>query len=156
MVKIVTGKINSLKTTRLLNHYQESLKGDGFIAEKIMKDNLVFGYDLVRLSDKFRVPYVRRNIYLEEGKEVIYQVGPYCFYEDAFKVIESSVRSFIVNRTSPVYLDEISLLELEDKGLHKVLVDLLESKVDLVLVVRSDILDLVVEKYGLTDVILVE
>ncbi|MFA7075292.1 MAG: nucleoside-triphosphatase [Candidatus Izemoplasmatales bacterium] len=151
MVKIVTGKINSLKTTRMLEHYQKEQKGDGFIAKKIMQHRQVHSYNLIQLSNKKEMPLIIRDIYDDELKEIIYKLGPYHFYKDAFDYIEYMVDEFIVNKISPIYLDEISILELDNKGYHHVLTKLLDNNVDLVLVIRSDILTDVLKKYNIKE-----
>lgn len=150
MVKIVTGKINSFKTTRLEAYFQKNKVGDGFIAKKVMKDNLVLRYDLVRLSDQLQIPYIVRESLLRDEK-VIYKIGPYCFLESAFNFVESEVKRFIREGISPVYLDEISLLELDDLGYHSILKELLAENIDLVLVIREDLLEKVLAKYEITE-----
>jgi nucleoside-triphosphatase THEP1 len=151
MIKIVTGKINSYKTTRLFNHYQDSLLGDGFIARKMMKNDLVYGYDLIQLSNGYKIPFIRRDIFDDTAYEVIYKLGPYHFFESAFLYVEEKIDEFIKQGISPIYLDEISLLELQDQGFHQVLLKLLEQKIDLVLVIREDLLEQVLTKYKIED-----
>lgn len=147
MVKIVTGKINSCKSTKLKKYYDDSLKGDGFIAEKHMQGNFVQHYDLIHLSTGQRIPYIVRNDFYDGKEEIIYQKGPYLFYKSAFDTVEKMVDEFICKNISPIYLDEISLLELEDKGFHKVLKKCLASNMNLCLVVREDLIDKVLNKY---------
>jgi nucleoside-triphosphatase THEP1 len=155
MVKIVTGKINSYKSTRLLELYSKDHLGDGFIAKKIMKNDLVMGYDLIQLSNKKEITFIRRDIYDEGIEDVIYKLGPYHFFKSAFEYVEKEVDDFIKRGISPIYLDEISLLELEDKGFHKVLIKLLKNKIDLCLVVRVDLLERVLEKYQINDNVII-
>ncbi|MDT8336190.1 MAG: nucleoside-triphosphatase [Candidatus Izemoplasmatales bacterium] len=155
MVKIVTGKINSYKSTRLLELYNKDHLGDGFIAKKIMKNDLVMGYDLVQLSNKKEIPFIRRDIYDKGIEDVIYQLGPYHFFKSAFEYVEKEVEDFSKRGVSPIYLDEISLLELEENGFHKVLVKLLKKEIDLCLVVRVDLLDRVLEKYQIKDKVII-
>ncbi len=151
MVKIVTGKINSFKTTRLLKHYELHGLGDGFIAVKHMNNNLVKAYDLVRLSDKLTIPYIIRDIYDTNEEEIVYQLGPYRFYKSTQDFVEKAIDDFIEKKTSPIYLDEISLLELNNQGYHKVLTKLLDMKIDLVLVIREDLLKKVIDKYQIKE-----
>lgn len=152
MVKIVTGRINSFKTTRLLNYYLENNKGDGFIAKKIMNDSLVYGYNLQRLSTGEEIPFVIRDIYWNESSKIIYKLGPYCFYEEAFDYIDNIIDDFIKKGINPVYLDEIGVLELNGQGFDKALKRLILANMDLCLVVRSDLLDKVCERYGFKEV----
>jgi nucleoside-triphosphatase THEP1 len=152
MIRIVTGKINSQKSTRLLEYYQDHPQGDGFISRKIMQGNLVYGYNLLQLSNNKLIPFVIRDIYDDGSKAIICKVGPYHFYEDAFNYVEEMVDDFIAKKISPVFLDEISLLELNDQGFHQVLVKLIENDMDLCLVVRDDLINQVVHKYQMKEV----
>lgn len=147
MVKIVTGRINSYKTTRLKNYYDINKIGDGFIALKTMKDNLVYKYDLVQLSDGLVIPFIIRDIFDDNKKEVLYELGPYRFYKEAFKIVEDKIGEFVIKGIEPIFLDEISLLELNDLGFSKVLKRLLDKNIDLCLVIREDLLDKVLEKF---------
>ena len=152
MVKIVTGRINSFKTTRLQNYYKENPIGDGFIAKKIMKDSLVYGYNLQRLSTGEEIPFVIRDIYLDESKKIIYQLGPYLFYESAFTYLDRMIDEFIKKRVCPIYLDEIGVLELSGKGFDSIIKRIVLADINLCLVVRSDLLDKVIERYGFKEV----
>lgn len=147
MVKIVTGKINSYKTTRLKKYYDMTKIGDGFIALKTMKDNLVYKYDLIQLSNGEVIPFIIRDTFDDLKKEVLYQLGPYHFYKEAFEIVEEKIEEFIIKGIEPIFLDEISLLELNDLGFSQVLKRLLDKKIDLCLVIREDLLDKVLTKF---------
>lgn len=151
MVKIVTGRINSCKSTRLEELFKQDHLGDGFIAKKIMNNNLVYGYNLIQLSNHKEIPFIRRDIFDEGNEDIIYKLGPYHFFKSAFQFVDEKIDEFLKFGISPIYIDEISLLELENKGFHKVLVKLLQSEVDLCLVVREDLLEKVLEKYQIKD-----
>lgn len=155
MIKIITGKINSFKTTKLIDYYQREKKGDGFAAIKIMEKDVVKAYHLLHLSKAKEIPYIKRNDH-EISEEIIYEIGPYRFLKSALGYVESEVDKLIEKRIEPVFLDEISLLELDDQGFHKILKKLLAANMDLVLVIRTDLLQAVVEKYGFKDFELIE
>ncbi|HKL47508.1 MAG TPA: nucleoside-triphosphatase [Candidatus Izemoplasmatales bacterium] len=151
MITIVTGNINSLKTTRLKAHYDARQLGDGFLCLKTMMNDLVHHYDLYRLSTKEQFPFIIREDFYQNEKKIRYQMGPYLFYDQAFKRVEGSVEVMIKAGVSPIYLDEIGLLELKNQGFHHILMQLLHAAVDLCLVIRSDLLDKVIEKYQIED-----
>lgn len=151
MVKIVTGKINSFKTTKIRRIYDEMQIGDGFITEKVMKGNLVYGYKLVRLKDKYTIDFIIRDIYDDGSKEIIYQLGPYHFYQEAFIFVHNEIKRFIREGVNPVFLDEISLLELNNMGFYQGLLELLNANIDLYLVIRIDLLDRVVKKFNIQE-----
>ena len=152
MVKIVTGRINSYKTTRLKNHFDENQLGDGFISKKIMKSDLVYGYTLVQLSNKNETPFVIRDSFWDGFTKIKYKLGPYCFFEDAFEFLDKKIDEFISNNISPIYLDEVGILELNGQGYDHVLRKLIKNKTDLCLVVREDLLDQVCKEYGFIEV----
>lgn len=147
MVKIVTGKINSYKTTRLQAYYNEHLMGDGFVAIKTMDGSLVHHYDLVKLSTNESVPYIVRDLYLDKSLSVKYQIGPYCMLESACSWVENQIQLMIDNKVSPIYLDEIGLLELKGLGFAGILEKLLKLNIDLCLVVRQDLLESVIKYF---------
>jgi len=113
---------------------------------------LVYGYNLQRLSTGEEIPFVIRDIYLDENSKIIYQLGPYLFYESAFIYLDKIIDEFIKNKISPVYLDEIGVLELNGQGFDQVINRLIEAGIDLCLVVRNDLLDQVCERYGFKEV----
>ncbi len=151
MVKIVTGKINSFKTTKIKKIFDEKQIGDGLIAEKIMRGNLVYGYKLIRLKDKFSMDFIIRDIYDDSSKDIIYKLGPYHFYQEAFSFINKEIQRFIKEGVNPVFLDEISLLELNNMGYYQGLLELLKANIDLYLVVRRDLLERVLQKFKIED-----
>jgi nucleoside-triphosphatase THEP1 len=53
----------------------------------------------------------------------------------------------VLEGVSPIYLDEIGMLELNNKGLHHILLSLLDQSVDLCLVIREDLVEDVIKKY---------
>lgn len=151
MVKIVTGKINDYKTTRLKDHYDKHLCGDGFIAIKRMLGDKVHSYELYKLSSKERRPYIIRDEFHDNLQTVLYKKGPYLFLKSAFDYLNNQINQMIEDKVSPIYLDEISLLELEGKGLYKILKKILREKIDCVLVVRQDLLDQILIKFSINN-----
>lgn len=152
MVKIVTGSMNSFKTTRLENLFNEDHLGDGFVSKKIMKDSLVYGYNLKRLSTEEEIPLVIRDIYWDGVKKIIFQIGPYCFFEEALIYLERIIDDFIIKNVNPVYLDEVGILELEGQGFDSIIKKLIEADIDLCLVVRTDLVARVCKHYNFINV----
>ncbi|MDA3931518.1 MAG: hypothetical protein PF513_02140 [Tenericutes bacterium] len=149
MVKIVTGKINSYKSTRLQVYYEDTLLGDGFIAKKHMIDNLVHSYDLVKLSTKETTPYIIRDDFYNGISDIKYVIGPYYMLASAIEYVEKEIEKMIQQKVSPIFLDEISLLELSEKGFYSILKKLLLLNIDLCIVVREDLLEKVLEKFSI-------
>lgn len=151
MVKIVTGKINSYKTTRLNAYYQKNRKGDGFISVKTMQGSKVHHYDLMQLSSKKKMLYMIREEFLETSQKVKIQIGPYCMLDSAFMWLEKEIEFMVSQGITPIYLDEIGLLELENKGLAEILKKLIKLNIDLCLVIRQDLLKDVIEYFKIKE-----
>jgi len=152
MVSIVTGNINSGKTTRMLAHYLATKTGDGFLSLKIMKDGLVMGYDSLWLSTMLEKPLIIRAENCSPQTLVACQIGPYCFLEETMNWINQAIDTMILNHVSPIYLDEIGGLELAHSGFESILTKLLASSLDLVIAVRSELVEDVMTHFHIKDV----
>jgi len=147
MVKIVTGKINSSKTTKALHIYNYSKLGDGFLSIKNMENDLVLSYDAQRLSTHEKRRLIVHQKHSKESFTSYQSLGPYLFNLDTICWIETCVDQFIFNQTSPIYLDEIGLLELQGNGFDSILRKLLSTNIDLILVIREDLIEKVISHY---------
>jgi nucleoside-triphosphatase THEP1 len=148
MVKIVTGKMNSYKTTRLREFYERHPFGDGFVSIKHMQNDRVHHYDLYRLSTQQTHPFIIRDVFLkDDDQEIRYQIGPYCFLESAFQMIEKEIEVMIKNKISPIYIDEIGSLELEGKGFAPIIHQLMALNIDLCVVIREEFIHQVIDYF---------
>ena len=151
MLNIVTGRINSSKTTKITELYNLTKKGDGFVSIKKMNNDLVHSYDILRLATNERKRLVIRDIYKDYEEEVCCQIGPYLFSTQIVGYIENTIRELIKNKVSPIYLDEIGLLELDDLCFHNIFTEMLSSKLDLFVTIRKDLLKKVISKYKIKE-----
>jgi len=153
MITIITGSINRGKTTKMIEHYHTHLKGDGFVSLKIMDIDHVNHYETMKLStQEKKVIMVHELDYLNKDQEGTVKIGPYYLIYDAFSWVEDEIRKMIQKRTSPIYLDEIGMLELKGEGFHQILCEMLASDLDLILVVRESLRHDVVSTYQMKDV----
>jgi nucleoside-triphosphatase THEP1 len=156
MVTIIFGLMNTGKTTCLIEHYQKHQQGDGFAAIKRLKDDRVMAYDAMRLSDEhwFRLCAHEANSgETFEGREMI---GPYVFNQAAIKVIDLTIDHLIDQGTSPIYFDEIGMLELSGKGLDRSLRKVINAGLDMVLSIRTDLVEQVIHHYGLSKIHMID
>lgn len=151
MVKIITGKINSGKSTTIQRLYNKHKKGDGFISVKNMYETSVQSYDILRLSTLKRKEFVVKEGFYDP-EDIACQIGPYLFYQDTLLYIEKEIKDMIVQGITPIYLDEIGQLELYDQCFHKIFELILESNVDCVISVREDLVQEVIRKYQIQEV----
>ncbi len=155
-VNIVTGKMNSGKTTRIKQLYQAHQKGEGIVSRKIMIDRDVFGYYAQRLSDNFEFPlmihekYFDRSIYVERSfssRSIGETIGPYKIYKKALKAINDILHHAIKQGKSPIYLDEVGMLELRDKGFAPIIRFAIKHDIDLVMTIREDLIESVMQHF---------
>jgi len=152
MIKIVTGKINSQKTTRMMDLFLKDRQGDGFISLKVMSDQKVYGYHAMKLSSREkRLLLVHKDFYLSEFF-AIEKIGPYLIHPEVKKWIEQDIEKMIQKKVQPIYLDEIGALELGGLGFDSIFKKMVSSNLNLIIVVREDMIDLVVKHYQLKDV----
>ncbi|MDX1359167.1 MAG: nucleoside-triphosphatase [Clostridia bacterium] len=140
MVKIITGPINSGKTTALINEYKKS-GGDGFASLKLMEGDEVNGFDLIRLATGEKRPFIRRSGEEPKGWLANCTLGPYTFSDEAVWWIESVVSDLVAKGVSPLYLDEVGILETDGRCLHETLIKLLESNLDICFTARDKLVD---------------
>ena len=152
MMTIITGKINSGKSTTIKQRYDISNKGDGFVSLKTMQKDKVHSYDILRLKTNETKLFVIREEFFQHDVEVECQIGPYIFIKEAFDYIEKEIRQMIKSNVSPIYLDEIGELELYDKCFSTVFQEIVDSQLDCVITVREDLIQKVVNKFNIKEV----
>lgn len=151
MVKIITGKINSGKSTTIQRIYNKDRKGDGFISVKNIYQKTVQSFDILRLSTLKTKEFVVKDGFYDPD-DIACQIGPYLFYKDTLLYIEKTLNEMIEQGVTPIYLDEIGQLELYDQCFHNVFQMILKSDVDCVISVREDLVTQVIEKYKIKEV----
>lgn len=151
MIHIITGNINSFKTTRLKALYKTNQLGDGFVSIKQMKDNHVLYYQLERLKDQSLEMFIINTLYHRCPFRDFDQLGPYAFDKSVFKEVEQITADLIDHQVSPLYIDEIGLLELKHRGFYKTLSMMVDSGLDVYFTCRKSHLDDVLETFAITD-----
>ena len=154
MIHFITGKINSYKTTRLLELYQDHLSGDGFAMIKTMQENIVKHYHLQRLSTKEKSLFVIRQVDLTDDFHVACQIGPYLFNQDVLVQASKVFDQLIKEEVSPLFLDEVGVLELENSGFSQILKNIVSSGLDAYLVVRTDLVEEVVKSFQIKEYVI--
>ena len=152
MIHIVTGKMNSGKSTKLGSIYNQTQQGDGFISVKRMHYDKVHGYEIIKLSSKEFNPLVIREEFSHQNMKIACQIGPYLFMEDTLRHVEQEIESMINNKVSPLFLDEIGQLELYDQCFDNIFRKMVESNAELYITVREDLVQQVIDKYQIKEV----
>ncbi len=156
MVNIITGKINSGKSTVITKIYKKRKQGDGFVSVKRMQQSKVHSYEIMKLSDKSSRLLVIRAEYVDRDVEVACEIGPYLFLKNTLTYVEDEIKKMIQNNISPIYLDEIGELELYDQCFDGIFKKILEADVECYITVRSNLVQKVIDKYNLKNVNIVE
>lgn len=155
MITIVTGKINSFKTTRLKELYLNHPEGDGFLSIKKMHENQVLSYDLYRLKTGETRPFIV-TLKPENETEIETILGPYYFLKSGFAWVEEVLSNIIDRDNKCVFLDEIGILEMNELGFHKILTKCIEAKLELYLTIRKDLITSFQEKYQVKEMVILE
>lgn len=147
---IITGEINSGKTTRMKKIFLKNSKGDGFICKKSYCDNLFTGYDIERLSDGFSLPFIRLKEEYNKKEGTIYSTGKYIFLETSFFRVTELIREMIERKTDPIYIDELGPLELNRECFYQSVKDIQKSNLSIVSCVRKGCLEEVQKLFNLS------
>lgn len=152
MVNIITGKMNSGKTTKLLDLYNDIKKGNGIISRKKMIGSSVFGFFAYVLETKEEFPYmIHQKQMKEETASFIYQIGPYLVYKKTQLFIEQFYIELIDNRISPLYFDEVGKLELSNRGFYSSIKYALDKNIDIYMTIREDLVDSILKHFNILD-----
>ena len=156
MIYIVTGNINSGKTTRLLSLYEKQLKGDGFILPKIYIKGKYAGQQITRLLNRQSVSFSRKQGFIPENWVEKYCLDTYSFCTEGFDFAFEIIQEAIKNNSNPIYIDEIGPLELEEKGFYQFLPELLESDLTIIISVRRLLLKNILDRFKIKKFIIIE
>lgn len=151
MVTIVTGKINSGKTTRLKELYHSLNKGNGIVAVKEMIGSDVHGFHGHVLKSGFEFPYMIHENYKRQDSGFIDSIGPYYIYKQAQYFIDNFFEIEISNRISPLFFDEVGKLEMNGGGYDLSIQLALQAKIDLYISVREDLIADVLKHYSIKE-----
>lgn len=156
MIRIITGPVDSGKTTRMLGLYQLAVPGTagGFVSRKLFRNEAFAGYEISRLADgESRILAVLAD---EESAGTAalprdsFLFGRFIFFNDAFRFGESIIEALQQEPgITDLYLDEIGLIELNGQGFAPLLDRLDKPRLNLNLCIRSDCLAAAVERFGL-------
>ncbi len=153
-VFIVTGSIRGGKTTfvrkliELLRSY--NIKVGGILSERVMDGSKTIGYDLVNIDTGQKVDFLRQNGECGDGT-----IGRFTIclkgLEEGKKILSSGMR----HENNLVIIDEVGLLEIQNKGWSDGIYNLLEkSSNHLLITVRDSYVDQVKNKWNLKEAII--
>ena len=151
MIKIITGPINSGKSSWLLNDYKLKTNADGFACVKVRKNNEHIGYELVHLKTGEKCQFIRKIDYIPENWNEVFRLGMhYSFNKEGFNLAQKITDEALKNGVDCFYIDEVAHLEIKGQGFADILKRVLESRIDLVLVVREALVEKICEAFHIT------
>jgi len=147
MVYLITGKLNSGKTTKTIELFSQYPKGEGFVSVKTMNGLEVVKFDLVKLSTSekrvlaYKTPYYQ-NQYLSTTR-----LGEYYFQDETFLWAESEIDLAMSTKKEPIFIDEVGLLELNGQGFYSIIQKLIQADYWCYIAIRDTYLPRFVELF---------
>jgi nucleoside-triphosphatase THEP1 len=158
MIFIVTGAINCGKTSWIAADFNNYSNADGFACRKVFSsDSRHIGYDLERLGNRERCRFIRTPESLPpDWREVAVLAKRFSFCAEGFEFAMRIADSALANNCQRFYIDEIGPLELLGKGFFELFGRLLAvADMDLVVAIRSSLVDEVTRKFRLANIRLI-
>lgn len=157
MIRIVSGPINSGKSSFMRNDYTSRQGADGFVCVKVYAADQHIGYDLHRLNNGQRVPFIRKTDHCPTSWNEAARIGRmYSFCTEGFVFAAQIAEEALKAEATCFYLDEIGPLELGGQGFSPLLTRLLNSNINLVLAVREHLLDDVIKYFSIKNPVIVK
>jgi len=152
-VFIVTGFVGEGKTTfakNLIEFFRgKNISTVGIISERVMTGSLTTGYDLVNIETGEKKVFLRQNE--ECGSE---KIGRFTICPEGLAMGRAALHSLVPRENRIIIIDEVGLLELQDKGWSECLKKLLQVQGNSILLsVRDKFVNEVKIKFDLGDVI---
>lgn len=150
-VYIIAGGQGSGKTSfldHLITELQNNnIKVGGFIAEGTWKDDKRFGFNIIRIRDRFSMPLCS-----QEFNNSYLQFGHFNFNPSAIS-FGNEILNQDIEHSDIIVIDEIGIFELEEKVWYDSFNQLLNNYSNSIIIsVREKIVEKVIEKFELNNV----
>lgn len=147
-VFIVTGKKHEGKTTLAYNLAQEAINNGsrvgGILSLSINEDGKRAGYAVLDLKSGKTTPLASTKPFDDYAEAC----GPYYFYKEGFDFAYAALDVDYIDDREIVFIDEVGWIELMNKGFSKNIKELLNFKINtLILVVRDEFVEDVEKKF---------
>jgi len=146
MIHIITGDINTGKTTKMLELFKRHPRGDGFVCPKVFENDRFVRYDILHLKSGKKRPFAYPVENLPSNWDEQIRYGKYTFSVQAFFFAEAITHMCLKNHISPFFLDEIGPIEMDlHKGFYSIFKKVLLQNTHLYISIRknriNDLLD---------------
>lgn len=145
---ILAGQVQSGKTTTLMEWIKERSDVTGFLCPDI--DGI---RNLYMIESNILLPFEVKN----ENVEPTIHIGRFIFYTSGFESVKKWLKKTVDTDKRWVIIDEIGKLELEDNGFEPELTQFIDTvryrseDITLIIVVREQLKDKMIDKYKLWD-----
>ena len=156
MVHFITGAINIGKSTRLLGIYRSLKKGDGFYNRNIYRGNVFAGQEIVHLATEESEPFSYREGFIPENWQEECRYGAFSFSRSGLEFGREIIKKALCFRIEPLFIDEIGPLELQGEGFHDIFSSLINTSVEIYVVVRQNSLDDVIREFPTVKFMLID
>lgn len=150
MVHIITGPVDSGKTTLLYRVSRLVGTGDGFLLRKQFDGGALIGQSIRRIADGREMDFSRRLPYVPEGWVEACRYEDFSFSGSGMQFAGEIIDEALETGCEPIFIDEIGPLELGMKGFYALFRRVLASKVELFFTVRESCVDEVMRLFGIT------
>lgn len=144
-IKIVTGKVQSGKTTRLFTFTHSHDSVDGILAPIVNEKRKLF-----HLSTR-----TMKKLEVNEPNNKTISVGKYHFIKESFIWANEKLIESFNSKPEWLIIDELGKLELKGEGLHNATSFILEEKpkidINIVLVIRDYLLHEMLKQYKISN-----
>lgn len=143
-IYILTGKINSGKTTAITNWIAGKNEVFGILTPKILGRRV---FKNIETGEQFEMETIADEV-------DILKIGRYSFSGMAFNKASLILQNGLQNPRGWLIVDEVGPLELQQKGFYKVIADIIENKntnLKKLLVIRDTLVDEVMSFFGIKD-----
>lgn len=152
MIYLLSGPINSGKTSWVLRDFQQYPDADGFACKKVWAEGQHIGYDLFHLQTGLSCPFIRTLDHRPpDWDESALLNDRFSFSSAGFLFARHITQNAILNGVKRFYLDEAGHLELRGEGFSHLLHALLGADIDLLIVVRETLVEQMAEVYQLKE-----
>jgi nucleoside-triphosphatase THEP1 len=138
MIYLITGGINSGKTTKMQELFKQNPQGDGFVCPKVFDNGRFIRYDIRHLQSGKTLPFVYPADSIPENWDEQLRYGKFTFSAQAFSFADTIADQSVRNHISPFFLDEIGPLELDlHEGFYAMFRKILFQDIDLYVSIRK-------------------
>lgn len=151
MIKIITGDIDSGKSTRFMQLYNQSDQDVGLFSKKLYgEDQQIIGYNLILLPKGRELPFIilKEEVLKSEKKNYLFQ-GRFAFLKESFIISEQYILNY--SDAEAVWIDEVGGLEIKNLGFANLLKTLIRSNQNLIITIRNILLEKFVKEFGVEE-----